>query len=82
MRQKKSKATTSLNIGDLVRYFRVDPYQLCVKNGVAMDRGVGVITDVFFNDRSKTHVYRVLTQESKLQLWFDEDEVVILNKAP
>ena len=82
MCQKKSKPTVGFNIGDLVRYSRVDPYQLCVKNGVAMDRGVGVITDVFFNDRSCIHVYRVLTQESGLQLWFDEDEVVILNKAP
>jgi|TARA_R100000084_G_C4510204_1_gene82142 hypothetical protein len=82
LRQKKSETLTSLDVGDLVHYSRVDPYQHSNKTGVAIDKGVGVITDVFYNDRSYTHMYRVLTQESGLQLWFDEDEVAILNKAP
>jgi hypothetical protein len=27
-------------------------------------------------------MYRILTQNTGLQLWFDEDEVVLLQKAP
>ena len=47
-----------------------------------MGGGVGVITDIFYNERSYTNMYRVLTQNPGLQLWFDENEVELLQKAP
>ena len=74
LRQKISKTVDAPSIGDLVRY--ADPH------GIVMDGGVGVITDIFYNERSYTNMYRVLTQNAGLQLWFDEDEVELLQKAP
>jgi hypothetical protein len=46
-----------------------------------MEGGVGVIADVFYNENYSTTMYRVLSQNSGIQLWFDENEVVILQKA-
>tara|TARA_Y100001938_G_scaffold102097_1_gene139431 strand:+ start:191 stop:433 length:243 start_codon:yes stop_codon:yes gene_type:complete len=76
LRQKISKTVDAPSIGDLVRYYNADPH------GIVMDGGVGVITDIFYNERSYTNMYRVLTQNAGLQLWFDEDEVELLQKAP
>ena len=74
-RQKNSQTIELPDIGDLVRYYSTDPH------GIVMSSGVGVITDIFYNERSYTHMYRILTQGSGLQLWFDEDEVALLQKA-
>ena len=74
-RQKKCETLSVYNIGDLVRFYNTDPH------GIVMDGGVGVITDIFYNDRCYTNMYRILTQGSGLQLWFDEDEVALLQKA-
>ena len=74
-RQKISQTLAPHNIGDLVRYYNTDPY------GIVMSSGVGVITDIFYNERSYINLYRVLTQGSELQLWFDEDEVALVQKA-
>ena len=63
-----------LNIGDLVRYYRTDPHDIVV--GV----GVGIITDIYINDSVGT-MYRVLTQETTTQLWFEKEEVSLLHKA-
>ncbi len=75
MQQKKSEIVGIPDVGDLVRYYRTDPH------GVVMAGGVGVVTSVFYNERSYTHMYRVLSQDSGFQLWFDENEVEILQKA-
>jgi hypothetical protein len=75
MQQKKSEIVGIPDVGDLVRYYRTDPH------GVVMEGGVGVVTSVFYNERSYTHMYRVLSQDSGFQLWFDENEVEILQKA-
>ena len=75
-RQKNSQTLEAHNIGDLVRYYNTDPH------GIVMEGGVGVITDIFYNERSYTNMYRVLTQNPGLQLWFDENEVELLQKAP
>ena len=64
-----------LKIGDLVRYYNTD------RHGIVMSSGVGVITDIFYNERSYINMYRILTQGSGLQLWFDEDEVALVQKA-
>ena len=74
-RQKNSQTLAPHNIGDLVRYYNTDPH------GIVMEGGVGVITDIFYNDRSYTNMYRILSQNSGLQLWYDEEEVVLLQKA-
>ena len=58
-----------------MRYYNTDPH------GIVMEGGVGVITDIFYNDRSYTNMYRILSQNSGLQLWYDEEEVVLLQKA-
>ena len=50
MQQKKSETTGLPNVGDLVRYYGTDPH------GIVMEGGVGVITSVFYNDRSYTHM--------------------------
>ncbi len=76
LRQKNRETTSVYNIGDLVRFYNTDPH------GIVMDGGVGVITDIFYNERSYTNMYRILTQNTGLQLWFDEEEVVLLQKAP
>ena len=76
LRQKNSKTVGAPNIGDLVRYYNTDPH------GIVMGGGVGVITDIFYNERSYTNMYRILTQNPGLQLWFDENEVELLQKAP
>tara|TARA_A100001515_G_scaffold2909_1_gene2914 strand:+ start:1024 stop:1266 length:243 start_codon:yes stop_codon:yes gene_type:complete len=75
-RQKNSQTLVCHGIGDLVRYYNTDPH------GIIMDGGVGVITDIFYNERSYTNMYRILSQKTGLQLWFDENEVVLLQKAP
>ena len=75
-RQKNSQTIVCHSIGDLVRYYNTDPH------GIIMDGGVGVITDIFYNERSYTNMYRILSQKTGLQLWFDENEVVLLQKAP
>ena len=74
MRQKNSE-TNDYGRGDLVRYYVTDPH------GIVLEGGIGVITDVFYNDRSHSHMYRVLGQNTHLQLWFDEIEVELLQKA-
>jgi len=74
-RQKNYQTLAPHNIGDLVRYYNTDPH------GIVMDGGVGVITDIFYNDRCYTNMYRILTQGSELQLWFDEQEVALVQKA-
>ena len=66
--------TEKFNIGDLVRYYRTDPHDIVV--GV----GVGIITDVYINDSVGT-MYRILTQDSMAQLWFEKEEVALLQKA-
>ena len=63
-----------LNIGDLVRYYRTDPHDIVV--GV----GVGIITDIYINDSVGT-MYRVLTQDTGLQLWYSEQEVALIQKV-
>jgi hypothetical protein len=75
-RQKNYETLSAHNIGDLVRYYNTDPH------GIVMGSGVGVITDVFYNERSYTNMYRILTQGSGLQLWYDEEEVALVQKAP
>ena len=75
LRQKNSEIKIDPNIGDLVRYYKTDPH------GIVIDGGVGIITDVFYNDRSYSNMYRILTQDIGIQLWFDEDEVVLVQKA-
>ena len=75
LRQKNSKTTEEHHtIGDLVRYYRTDPHDIVV--GV----GVGIVTDVYIND-SVGIMYRVLTQDSMTQLWFEKEEVVLMQKA-
>ena len=76
LRQKNCETLVAFSIGDLVRYYNTDPH------GIIMGGGVGVITDIFYNERSYTNMYRVLTQNPGLQLWFDENEVELLQKAP
>ena len=66
--------TEKFNIGDLVRYSRPDPHDIVV--GVV----VGIITDVYINDSVGT-MYRILTQDSMAQLWFEKEEVALLQKA-
>ena len=44
-----------LNIGDLVRYYSTDPH-----GDIVMGSGVGVVTEVFYNDRNYSTMYRVL----------------------
>ncbi len=74
-RQKNSQTLEERHgIGDLVRYYRTDPHDIVV--GV----GVGIITDVYINDSVGT-MYRVLTQETTTQLWFEKEEVALLQKA-
>ena len=69
-----TEKTEKFNIGDLVRYYRTDPHDIVV--GV----GVGIITDVYINDSVGT-MYRILTQDSMAQLWFEKEEVALLQKA-
>jgi hypothetical protein len=66
--------TEKFNIGDLVRYYRTDPHDIVV--GV----GVGIITDVYTSE-SVDIMYRVITQDSMAQLWFEKEEVALLQKA-
>lgn len=74
-RQKNSQTLEERHgIGDLVRYYRTDPHDIVV--GV----GVGIITDVYTSD-SVDLMYRVLTQDSMDQLWFEKEEVSLLQKA-
>ncbi len=74
-RQKNSQTLKERHgIGDLVRYYRTDPHDIVV--GI----GVGIITDVYINDSVGT-MYRVLTQETTTQLWFEKEEVALLQKA-
>ena len=74
-RQKNSQTLEEHHgIGDLVRYYRTDPHDIVV--GV----GVGIITDIYINDSVGT-MYRVLTQETTTQLWFEKEEVALLQKA-
>tara|TARA_R100001015_G_scaffold7769_1_gene3031 strand:+ start:377 stop:589 length:213 start_codon:yes stop_codon:yes gene_type:complete len=65
-----------LNIGDLVRYYSTDPH-----GDIVMGSGVGVITEVFYNDRNYDTMYRVLTQDTGLQLWYSEQEVALIQKV-
>ncbi len=74
LRQNFSK-TNDYDKGDLVRYYVTDPH------GIVMEGGIGVVTDVFYNERSSCHLYRVLTQGSGHHLWFEEKEVVLVQKA-
>ena len=74
-RQKNSQTLEEhYSVGDLVRYYRTDPHDIVV--GV----GVGIITDIYINDSVGT-MYRVLTQETTTQLWFEKEEVSLLHKA-
>ena len=65
-----------LNIGDLVRYYSTDP-----RGDIVMGSGVGVITEVFYNDRNYATMYRVSTQDTGLQLWYSEQEVALIQKV-
>ena len=65
-----------LNIGDLVRYYSTDPH-----GDIVMGSGVGVVTEVFYNDRNYSTMYRVLTQDTGLQLWHSEQEVALIQKV-
>ena len=46
-----------------------------------MGGGVGVVINIYYNERSYSNMYRVLTQNTGLQLWFNEDEVELVQKA-
>ena len=74
LRQNISKTVDAPSIGDLVRYYNTDPH------GIIMGGGVGVVINIYYNERSYSNMYRVLTQNTGLQLWFNEDEVE-LNKS-
>tara|TARA_Y100001938_G_scaffold102096_1_gene139428 strand:+ start:191 stop:433 length:243 start_codon:yes stop_codon:yes gene_type:complete len=75
LRQNISKTVDAPSIGDLVRYYNTDPH------GIIMGGGVGVVINIYYNERSYSNMYRVLTQNTGLQLWFNEDEVELVQKA-